>query len=71
MYIYVCVCVFCWRPQSIFFLGSLSEDVEVFLFSFYVLVEVVNKVAHTSPRTFDHFTGRPQELFIAVKFYIY
>ena len=26
--------MFCWRPRSIYFLGSLSKDVQVFLIYF-------------------------------------
>ena len=38
------LCMFYWRPQSIFFLGSISEKAQFFFYFPYVWVLVVKKV---------------------------
>ena len=57
LYIYVYVCIYICVCVCIFFLGSLSEVIQVLLF---FLCLVVKNVLHTSPSAFNHFAGCPQ-----------
>ena len=60
------ISMFCWRPWSIFFLWSLSEEVIVFLLFFFELGRDGKKMLYTSLSAFVFFAAHPQGLCLTV-----